>query len=102
MVYPLAQPVMGVACTVCDKPQSVWGLVHGAANANQVCSWCLLYKSRWGVGEGVAIEAFIAAVEEAMNVKFERSATGELLHCADADRLMMALVLEDKVFARRR
>lgn len=102
LVRPLAKQLLGVACSVCDKPQAVWSLVHAAQGQDAVCSMCLLYKSRWATTVGTEREAFMADVEEARQIKFERDVHGLLVDVEDANRLMFAIVLAGKLGPQRR
>jgi len=102
VLRPLPRELQGGVCGQCDRAQSVWVLAlapEGSDQAPFVCSLCMLHKSRWAAEKQEQIKEFAKAVEYARNTRFERTDTGELLHIADADRLMFAIFMENRLHA---
>jgi hypothetical protein len=105
LIRPLPKELLGSVCSVCDKPQSVWALPFAAQQGTEipfVCSLCVLYKSRWAESGREAVDALIAAVEARKSAQYERTLTGELVQCSDADRFLMAIFLENRLAATKR
>lgn len=105
LIRPLPKELFGSVCSVCDKAQSVWALQHAMALEQEcpfVCSLCVLYKSRWAQDTGEALAEFIAEVERVRNTVFERTADGQLSVVVDADRILISILMENRLDAVRK
>jgi len=99
MLRPLPQELLGAVCNQCDKTQAVWAMPHATRLGEEapfVCSLCMLYKSRWALESRVVIDDFITEVEKIV-MPFNRTPEGELLDCKDADRILFAIVVENRM-----
>lgn len=101
LVAPLSKDLLGSRCSECDKAQAVWRLTRSPAELPFVCSYCLLYKSRWADDNVQPIADLIQAVEGRMGKVFERDEDRKLVYCIDADRIMFAIVATNRAFFMR-
>lgn len=99
LITPLPKILLGSVCSQCDKTQAVWSLRRAYGDKPFVCSLCVLYESSWGRAKKEALDAFIAEVEKT-KTPFVREPNGHLT-CSDADRVMFAIVLSNKMDSLR-
>ena len=105
LVRPLPKELFGSVCSECDKPQSVWALPHATQLGQEtpfVCSLCVLYESRWAQDAGESVAAFVAEVERVRGTPFDRNDAGHLARVEDADRILIAIVIENRLDAVRK
>lgn len=103
MLRPLPKAMQGVACEACDKRQAVWEHTKTIRDRKGecVCSLCWLYSSGWTEGTADELDVLIQRVEDKMSVQFRRDEDGHLAVCADADRILGAIVMSSRLFLLR-
>ena len=101
-IRPLPLDVRGVACTRCERPQSLWELTPGGeSNAEFICSACWLRERCQDPSEREHVFAIISAVEKKLEAEMPRDTDGIPLNIEDADRLVASFVLTSRVFNLR-
>lgn len=93
---PTPSDIAGVACAVCDRPQSRWELTPPTKQGELVflCSTCVLYASPFSKLPSLrqGLEPLVVQVEEALGRPLARDAQGHLVG-NDADRIVFSIVL---------
>jgi hypothetical protein len=125
---PLPQPMWGVACSHCDKPQARWEMRTPSSTlvstlgekeeATIICSLCFLYDSVWAEDRREALDIYIAEVEKAedearkeaakssdaqylLPFRFAKNDTGRLVYATDGDRLLAGVALANRTMQLR-
>jgi hypothetical protein len=93
---PTPPALAGVACSICDRPQSRWELIPPTKQGEVVflCSTCVLYASPFAKLPSLrqGLEPLVAQVEETIGRPLARDNQGRLIG-SDADRIVFSIVL---------
>ena len=89
---PLPRKLWGSACSLCDKPQSRWGIMVGTPAPIFICGLCVLHRSEWGKSNSPAVTSTIDRILTTSDRKFEMS-DGKLTKCSDADDVLGVVIL---------
>lgn len=93
---PVPTDLAGVACAVCDRPQSRWELTPPTKQGEVVflCSPCVLYASPFSKLPSLrqGLDGLIVQVEDAIGRPLVRDSQGRL-EGQDADRIVFSIVL---------
>lgn len=103
-IRPLAPVMRGIACSLCNRRQSLWECTQTVQDqgGTPLCSLCFLYHSPWAEEQETGnLDAFIAAVEAHMGKLFVRADDSSLEDCGDADRILSSLVTTTRMFDLR-
>lgn len=96
---PLPRKLWGSACSLCDKPQSRWGIIAGTPAPIFICGLCVLHKSEWGRSNSPAVASTIERIVATSDRKFEM-VNDMLQKCSDADDVLGVIILVERTIAR--
>lgn len=91
-------------CLKCQQPRAVWSVRHPlyGDEAQPICALCFIYTSGWFEQNQTRLRLVVNAIGLRRNKALERDATGRLVSSKDADDVLGAIVLHDRVDAVQR
>lgn len=92
-------PTLVKVCCVCSKPQARWSLLHSRFGPEPVdlCSLCFLYSSGWLTPvRARRVDTVVSALGLRARKVLER-VEGRLVLVSDADNVLGAITLQDRV-----
>jgi hypothetical protein len=102
MLRPLPEDLQNSACSVCNKRQARWhrGSPQRDLSGDEiVCGLCYLYETEWGEAHAGSVAEFVQAVSSvALDGPLALDASGKLIHCSDADRVLGSIALTSRMF----
>lgn len=88
-------------CVSCQQPQAYWRVQHAryGAEAQPICALCFLRTSGWLETHKEQFDLVVNVIGLRRNKALERDEAGGLVHPKDADDVLGAVVLHDRLDA---